>query len=111
MEDSAIQTNKEMRLYTNPHLVDEAKTPLVRVKPLNLLSRERWGKVLTQKKEERKKKSKVERLNYTSYTLCSKKDRRGVGNVDHQANVAIRGAKTEETRKPKPSIPNKEQRH
>ena len=78
---------------------------------MNLLSRERWGKVLTQKKEERKKKSKVERLNYTSYTLCSKKDRRGVGNVDHQANVAIRGAKTEETRKPKPSIPNKEQRH
>ena len=64
----------------------------MRVKPLNLLSRERWGKVLTQKKEERKKKSKVERLNYTSYTLCSKKDRRGVGNVARKANVAIRGA-------------------
>ena len=63
---------------------------------------------MTQKKEERKEKAKFERLNYTS---CSRKDRRGVGNVDHQANVAIRGAKTEETRKPKPSIPNKEQRH
>ena len=86
LEDTAIQTNKEMRLYTNPHLVDEAKTPLVRVKPLNLLSRERWGKVLTQKKEERKENAKGERLNYTS---CSKKDRRGVGNVARKANVAI----------------------
>ena len=62
--------------------------------------------MLTQKKEERKENAKVERLNYTS---CSKKDRRGVGNVARKANVAIGGAKrAEETRKPKPTIPNKE---
>ena len=45
--------------------------------------------MLTQKKEERKEKAKFERLNYTS---CSRKDRRGVGNVASKANVAIRDA-------------------
>ena len=48
--------------------------------------------MLTIKKEEGKKKAEIERLNYTSCTLCSKKDQRGVGSVDRNANVAIRGA-------------------
>ena len=45
--------------------------------------------MLTQKNEERKETAKVERLNDS---WCSKKGRRGVGNVAHKANVAIRGA-------------------
>ena len=89
VEYTAIQNNKEMRLYINQHLVYEAKTPLVRVKPLTLLSREHWGEDVDAKKGRTKRKAKVERLNYT---LCSKKDRRGVGNVARKANVAIRGA-------------------
>ena len=61
------------------------------------------------KKEERKEKAKVERLNDTS---CSHKDRRGVGNVTRTANRrSPRYEQTDKTRKPKPSIPNKEYRH
>ena len=78
----------------------------MRVKPLTLLSRERWGEGVDVKKEERTEKAKVKRLNYTS---CSQEDRRGVGNVARKANRGHpRCKRAEKTRKPKPSIPNKE---
>ena len=89
VKDTAIQINKEMKLYTNPHFVYEAKTPLARVQPLPLLSRERWVKGVDGKKGRMKKRAKVERLNSTSR---SKKRRRGVGNVAHKANVAAHDA-------------------
>ena len=54
-----------------------------------LLSGEPWGEGVDAKEGRTKRKTKVERLNYTS---CSEKDRRGVGSVALKANVAICGA-------------------
>ena len=61
-------------------------------KPLTSLSRERWGEGVDAKAGRTIFFANVERLNYTSCTLCSKKDRRGDGNVDRKANLAIHGA-------------------
>ena len=49
----------------------------------------RWGEGFDAKKQDRKEKAKVERLNYTS---CSRKDRRGSATWPVRLLVAIRGA-------------------